>query len=385
MRRALGTGDRDTPGTSVPTRTDGCARSLVEAGLVDRVRVGASCPPAEAAPGREPIARLRSKATTPGAEEAFSPDVLLRPHSRGAVRANEGRLIELARRALVGRDRARLSHGRGRHVVRASWSAGSTFPTPSIRASCSARGCGSTTCSGCGRRDLQAALRAAELLIKTGFALVVLDLEGAPARELAQLGASVWTRLAARAARVARHGAPARLAARRGLVRDARRVSTARERALFDAGLFEGLESRLAVLRSRGAASRSESSFAVFRRRLKRSDHRRRARGPRRPRARRRAAPAARSRPCLRANSASRARDRHEPDEAHVARRGRRATRARGRRSSAARRAGDRRSRPAASRGRPRASARARAGSARRRAGSRPSRQLRRELVRRRA
>jgi len=109
---------------------------------------------------------------------------------------------------------------------------------------------------------LQAALRAAELLIKTGFALVVLDLEGAPARELARLGASVWTRLS-RALRESRAsalllgslgaaGAFAALGAR-----------TERRRALFDAGLFEGLESRLEVLRRRAGPPGPDLHFRV--------------------------------------------------------------------------------------------------------------------------
>ncbi|MFI5317283.1 MAG: hypothetical protein ACHQ6T_16405 [Myxococcota bacterium] len=112
---------------------------------------------------------------------------------------------------------------------------------------------------------LQAALRTAELLIKTGFALVVLDLEGAPARELARLGASVWTRLS-RALRESRAsalllgsqgaaGAFATLGAR-----------TERRRARFDAGLFEGLESQLEVLRRRAGPPGGVLHFSVYHR-----------------------------------------------------------------------------------------------------------------------
>jgi len=113
--------------------------------------------------------------------------------------------------------------------------------------------------------DLQAALRSAELLIKTGFALVALDLEGARPREIAQLGASVWTRLL-RALRESR--ATALLL---GTLPSAGSfatlgVSTARTRALFDAGLFEGLESRLDVLRNRAGPSDGNLRFSVYHR-----------------------------------------------------------------------------------------------------------------------
>jgi hypothetical protein len=107
--------------------------------------------------------------------------------------------------------------------------------------------------------DLQAALRTAELLVKTGFALVVLDLEGARPRELAQLGASVWTRLL-RALRESRATALLLGTQRAAGSFATLGVSTTRERALFDAGLFEGLASRLTVLRSavlRAAATRA--------------------------------------------------------------------------------------------------------------------------------
>jgi hypothetical protein len=113
--------------------------------------------------------------------------------------------------------------------------------------------------------SLQAALRAAELLIKTGFALVVLDLEGARPRELAQLGASVWTRLL-RSLRESRSTALLLGSQRAAGSCATLGVSTARERALFDAGLFEGLASKLTVLRSREATSRADVSFAVQRR-----------------------------------------------------------------------------------------------------------------------
>jgi len=109
---------------------------------------------------------------------------------------------------------------------------------------------------------LQAALRTAELLIKTGFALVVLDLEGAPAHELARLGASVWTRLT-RALRESR--ATALLLGSRGTAGAFATLGarTERRRAFFDAGLFEGLESRLEVLRRRSGPPGEDLAFAL--------------------------------------------------------------------------------------------------------------------------
>jgi len=101
--------------------------------------------------------------------------------------------------------------------------------------------------------DLEAALRAAELLIKTGFALLVLDVDGAAPRALAQLGPSVWTRLL-RALRQARATALLLGTQRAAGSFATLGVAASRERARFDRGLLEGLEGRLDVLRSRGAA-----------------------------------------------------------------------------------------------------------------------------------
>jgi len=112
---------------------------------------------------------------------------------------------------------------------------------------------------------LQAALRTAELLIKTGFALVVLDLEGAPERELARFGASVWTRLA-RALRESR--ASALLLGSCGAAGTFATLGARveRQRAVFDRGLFEGLDSRLEVLRRRAGPPGEDLHFSVYHR-----------------------------------------------------------------------------------------------------------------------
>ncbi len=94
----------------------------------------------------------------------------------------------------------------------------------------------------------RAALRAAELLLRTGFALVVLDLEGAARRALEQ--PAVWSRLW-RAVREARSttvllgthrvcGSFATLG-----------IYTERSQALFEHGLFEGLAVSATIRRNR--------------------------------------------------------------------------------------------------------------------------------------
>jgi hypothetical protein len=107
--------------------------------------------------------------------------------------------------------------------------------------------------------ELSAALRSAELLLKTGFAVVTLDLEGASRRALGKMGGSVWSRLL-RAVRESRATA---------LVLGSERVAgsfatqglyTERRRAHFEGGLFEGLENRVTLQRDRtGPADRAHN------------------------------------------------------------------------------------------------------------------------------
>ena len=112
---------------------------------------------------------------------------------------------------------------------------------------------------------LQVALRAAELLLKAGLALVVLDLEGAPARELDRLGPPVWTRLA-RAARASRATllllAPQPLAGTSAALA----LETRRSGARFESGLLEGLDASLRVTRSREAHSADPLGFQLHHR-----------------------------------------------------------------------------------------------------------------------
>jgi hypothetical protein len=100
---------------------------------------------------------------------------------------------------------------------------------------------------------LAAALQAAELLLRTGFAATVLDVEGASRAELARLGAGVWLRLL-RAAREQRATLIA-LAPERCTGAGATLALCAEQyRARFERGLFEGFESRVHVLRDRSGA-----------------------------------------------------------------------------------------------------------------------------------
>src|SRR5262249_46513196 len=77
-----------------PIRVDELREMLLQAGLADRVRVGASSPPPEVAaipvPHRTSHPTSERTEQTPGTEETFSPDALLRPTFQA-----EGRLIEL--------------------------------------------------------------------------------------------------------------------------------------------------------------------------------------------------------------------------------------------------------------------------------------------------
>lgn len=254
----------EQPAIAIP-RIDQLRELLLEAGLGDRVRVGASCPPAEAPPAVPRTHRTAiERPYAPGAEEAFSPDALLRPHSRAAGHASEGRLIELAGARSSGKTALayRMAAGATSHGELVGWVDLPNALDPRFLLRAKVR---LEDVLWLRPPDLQAALRAAELLVKTGFALVVLDLEGARPRELAQLGASVWTRLL-RALRESRATALLLGTQRAAGSFATLGVSTTRERALFDAGLFEGLASRLEVLRNRSGASDLELRFSVHHR-----------------------------------------------------------------------------------------------------------------------
>ena len=186
---------------------------------------------------------------TLGAEEcAFPLDALLRPTER----PDRGRLIELTgapssgRTALAYRMAAGAT-GRGELV---GWVdlPNALDPRFLLRAGVELR-----SVLWVRPPDARSALRSAELLLETGFALVVVDLEGAPARALDRLGPPVWSRLR-RAARGPR--ATALLLGSEPVAGSfsSQVVHAERRRALFDRGLFEGLECGATLLRNRGGS-----------------------------------------------------------------------------------------------------------------------------------
>ena len=98
---------------------------------------------------------------------------------------------------------------------------------------------------------LRATLRAAEILVRAGFAMVAIDLCGTGPRELAKLPDSAWTRLlhslrGARATAVLLSG-PDRISGTAATLG----IYTERSQAIFDRALLEGLELHASVIRNR--------------------------------------------------------------------------------------------------------------------------------------
>lgn len=224
--------------------------ALHEAGLTDRVRLGVPAPPIQGAPGSSSSLN-RKPSTKPGAEEnAFLPDALLRPTT-----LRQGRLIEVCGEISSGRTALayRMAAGATAQGELVGWIdlPNTLDPRFLMRAGVDLQGVLWVR-----PPELQAALRSAELLLKTGFAVVTIDLEGASHRTLGKMGASVWSRLL-RAVRESRATA---------LVLGSQRVvgsfatqglHTERRRARFEGGLFEGLDNRATLLRDRtGPADR---------------------------------------------------------------------------------------------------------------------------------
>jgi len=234
------------------SRSDQLQEIIRQTGLSGRVRIGLPIPPTRR-PGSDPP-------STPGAEEAFSPDALLRPLCRPA----QGELIELVGALSSGRTAlaCRMTAGVTRRGELAGWI---DLPDALDPRSLSRSGAELQSVLWVRPERLRAALRSAELLLKAGLALVVLDLEGAPLHELERLGTSVWTRLA-RAARAAR--ARLLLLAPRPLAGTsaALALSVERRSARFESGLLEGLDSSLRVTRGRSAADPPELHFRLHHR-----------------------------------------------------------------------------------------------------------------------
>lgn len=111
-------------------------------------------------------------------------------------------------------------------------------------------------------REVSAALRAAELLLRAGFPFVALDLDGASPHALARLGAAAWTRLG-RAVRESRATAVLLGSERRAGSLAAQALYTEQRRARFAAGLFEGFDSHATRALRAHAYAQSSCDFSL--------------------------------------------------------------------------------------------------------------------------
>lgn len=228
------------------SRLESVRESLREAGLLGQVRVGVPLP---AEPS--PYPRRHSADALP-----HPLDSVLRPLERSP----QGRLIELCGPPSSGRTALayRLAAGTTARGELVGWvDPGDALDPRFLRRS----GLDLRRLLWVRPRRIEAALRCAELLLKTGFALVVIDLDDAPD----SLPVSVWSRLQ-RAVRGAR--ASVVLIARERLSGSFATLGlrTERAHALFDRGLFEGLEGLAQVVRDRSGPGDSELPFRVLHR-----------------------------------------------------------------------------------------------------------------------
>jgi hypothetical protein len=229
---------------------------LAEAGLLGQVQMGVPLPvdapehPTTIAPQSDGLAE----------EDSFPLDALLRPLER----PNRGALIEITGAPSSGRTALayRIAAGAVARGQLVGWVDYTNALDPRFLRR-----------SGLDLRSLlwvrperiEAALRSAELLLKTGFAVVVLDLADIRNNETSRLTPSVWSRLLK-----AVHRERASV-----VVLGAERMTgsfatlglySERKRALFDRGLFEGLESQAQVLRNRNGPLDMEFPFRVLHR-----------------------------------------------------------------------------------------------------------------------
>jgi hypothetical protein len=212
---------------------------LRETGLGGQVQVGVPLPVDEAKPLRSPGVK-----SPPGAEEDPL-DAFLRPSQREA----RGRLIEIEGGLSSGRTALayRMVAGATTRGELVGWV---DLPNALDPRSLRRAGVDLQGLLWVRPTQTQAALRAAELLLRTGFAVVVVDLEGAARRTLERLGPAVWSRLL-RAVREARAIMVLLGTNRSSSSFAALGLYTERSRALFDGGLFEGLETSAMIGRNR--------------------------------------------------------------------------------------------------------------------------------------
>jgi len=246
-------------------RREALLESLRDAGLLGQVRVGVPLPAERPSYPRRsldgPLPHPYVRPAEGGADSCpIGLDSLLRPCERPA----HGRLIELVGSPSSGRTALayRLAAGAAARGELVGWvDPGDALDPRFLRRS----GLDLERLLWVRPRRIEATLRSAELLLKTGFALVVLDLDGMPPAALRQCGPPVWSRLL-RAVRGAR--ATAVLIGRERVMGSFATLGLCAERssALFDRGLFEGLEAFASVVRNRTGPTDSELPFRVLHR-----------------------------------------------------------------------------------------------------------------------
>lgn len=237
------------------SRTRALESALQKAGLAGRVRVGVPLPMDSPGPLRAASPREEG-----GPAPLLSLDLLLRPLER----TGRGRLIEIAGGPSSGKTAVafRLAVGTTLRGELVGWV---DLPNALDPRSLQRGGAELRSLLWARPPGVSEAFRCTELLLRTGFALVVLDLENAPPTRLARLGPVAWTRLL-RATR----GTRATI-----LVLTPERVAGAaptlglfaeRRAALFTGGLFEGMESSLTVVRDRAGPPGAEHTFHALQR-----------------------------------------------------------------------------------------------------------------------
>ncbi|MFQ5699041.1 MAG: hypothetical protein ACE5IL_12240 [Myxococcota bacterium] len=246
---------------------------LAELGLAGRVRVGIPQPLASPrspdTPTADPIPLSTSPTTDRGGDPPRgrpAPDPLLGPETAAPSPELEskrpGQLIEIA--GALSSGRTALAYRLASHVTARGELVG-WVDLPDALDPRFLRRSGTDLARTLWVRPPTriAALRASEILLRTGFALVVLDLEGTR-RAAPVVPPSVWIRLARRA-----RSARATL-----VVLDSERMAgsfaalgleTERRRARFEGGLFEGLESQVWIARARSGSSLGSLSPLVQR------------------------------------------------------------------------------------------------------------------------
>ena len=231
-------------------------RSLAEAGLLGQVQIGVPLP--VEAPAHPPAIAPRLDGLAE--EDAFPLDALLRPLERSA----RGELIEISGSLSSGRTALayRIAAGAVARGQLVGWVDYADALDPRfLRRS----GLDLQSLLWVRPERIEAALRSAELLLKSGFAVVVLDLTVLQGNEAARLTASVWSRLQ-KAARRERARVVVLCAERLTGAFATLGLYSERTRALFDHGLFEGLESQARVLRNRNGPLDIEFPFRVLHR-----------------------------------------------------------------------------------------------------------------------